>query len=614
MHMKKAPTVFTLILLCIFFLLLSGRSQDVALPENYQTLISMARDTVEDRPEAALELLQAATALFSESQDPVAAADAHFLIGEAYYFLDELDQSILYYQQAAGIDRKYGNELRPGHVTVLGNLGFSYDTKDQKTIALDYYEQALAIARKIGDTAEIAANLANIGQLKTIMGDYAEALDYMEEALAIDRAAGDESIIATDLNTIGRIYDSWGLFDKAVQYLEEAMEIDTRLGNEEKIAIRLNSLGLVYKNWQKYDRALESFQQALEIDARMDNPDKVALRRANLGSTWLAMGRPDQAIPYLEQAIAFYRDRNLPSYLASSLSDLGRAYLLQERYAEAESALLECLALSKAENLNTWKMSSLAALSEVYGASGKHQKSLDAYKSFVAVKDSLFNAESQNRIAEFQVKYDLFKEQQANEILRRDQELSQRRQEILLLIFGLSGFFLLSFLLALLVRLKNQQNRRLVAEQENNLLKIDLEQRNKELTYNAMCIIKNNETVAKMAEALEQAIGKGDNHVQLRNVISNLQHMENDKSWKEFEIHFVQTHRDFYNKLNERFPDLTLNEKKLCAFLRLNMTTKDIASITHQSVHSINVARTRLRKKLGIDGTDENLGNFLAQL
>jgi DNA-binding CsgD family transcriptional regulator len=44
------------------------------------------------------------------------------------------------------------------------------------------------------------------------------------------------------------------------------------------------------------------------------------------------------------------------------------------------------------------------------------------------------------------------------------------------------------------------------------------------------------------------------------------------------------------------------------------MSTKDIASITHQSVHSINVARTRLRKKLGIDQTDESLVNFLQNL
>ena len=97
-------------------------------------------------------------------------------------------------------------------------------------------------------------------------------------------------------------------------------------------------------------------------------------------------------------------------------------------------------------------------------------------------------------------------------------------------------------------------------------------------------------------------------------VLSQIRHLEKDKSWKEFETHFSQVHSDFYQKLHEKFPDITLNERKLCAFLRLNMTTKDIASITHQSVHSINVARTRLRRKMNLANSEENLVSFLMSL
>ncbi len=71
-------------------------------------------------------------------------------------------------------------------------------------------------------------------------------------------------------------------------------------------------------------------------------------------------------------------------------------------------------------------------------------------------------------------------------------------------------------------------------------------------------------------------------------------------------------HTDFYKKLNEQFPNLSANEKKLCAFLKLNMSTKDIGSITYQSVKSISVARSRLRKKLNIESEDVNLANYLA--
>jgi DNA-binding CsgD family transcriptional regulator len=73
-------------------------------------------------------------------------------------------------------------------------------------------------------------------------------------------------------------------------------------------------------------------------------------------------------------------------------------------------------------------------------------------------------------------------------------------------------------------------------------------------------------------------------------------------------------HIEFYEKLQSKFPDLTTNERKLCAFLRLNMTTKEISAITNQSLNSIEMARHRLRKKLNIDNSQVNLTTFLMDL
>jgi CheY-like chemotaxis protein/DNA-binding CsgD family transcriptional regulator len=85
----------------------------------------------------------------------------------------------------------------------------------------------------------------------------------------------------------------------------------------------------------------------------------------------------------------------------------------------------------------------------------------------------------------------------------------------------------------------------------------------------------------------------------------------NKQVWNELEWHFERMNDDFFNKINTRYPTLTANERKLCAYLRLNLSTKDIAAITNQSVRSIEIARTRLRQKLGLKGSDEDLNNFL---
>lgn len=70
---------------------------------------------------------------------------------------------------------------------------------------------------------------------------------------------------------------------------------------------------------------------------------------------------------------------------------------------------------------------------------------------------------------------------------------------------------------------------------------------------------------------------------------------------------------DFYARLLKDFPNLTLNERRLCAFLKMNMTTKDIAEITRQSISGINKARTRLRNKLGITGDGVSIQEFLSK-
>ena len=83
--------------------------------------------------------------------------------------------------------------------------------------------------------------------------------------------------------------------------------------------------------------------------------------------------------------------------------------------------------------------------------------------------------------------------------------------------------------------------------------------------------------------------------------------------WEEFYGYFSQVYSQFYEKLEKEFPNLTLNEKRLCALLKLNMTTKDMAAITNLNVKSIEVARTRLRKTLNLTNSNLTLQEFFSQ-
>jgi len=83
-----------------------------------------------------------------------------------------------------------------------------------------------------------------------------------------------------------------------------------------------------------------------------------------------------------------------------------------------------------------------------------------------------------------------------------------------------------------------------------------------------------------------------------------------DQGWEDFKSRFEQVHHLFFSSLKERFPDLTSNELKLCALLKLNFNLKEAAQIMGVAPESVKTARYRLKKKLGLD-TDESLTDFI---
>lgn len=103
-----------------------------------------------------------------------------------------------------------------------------------------------------------------------------------------------------------------------------------------------------------------------------------------------------------------------------------------------------------------------------------------------------------------------------------------------------------------------------------------------------------------------------ENRKLVNDVIREIEMDSSMDSWKEFELRFQNVHTDFYKNLSRDYPDLTSSELRICAFLKLNMSTKDISAITYQSGSSIKVARWRIRQKFGLD-KEASLVSFLSQ-
>jgi len=145
-------------------------------------------------------------------------------------------------------------------------------------------------------------------------------------------------------------------------------------------------------------------------------------------------------------------------------------------------------------------------------------------------------------------------------------------------------------------------------------LKEEIEYKAREMVSNALKIAQNNKVIYDTIRSLSKLKSQLTTHrKELQIIINKLKLNQKSDTWREFQLRFTEVHADFYTNLTIKFPELTPNEKKLCAFLLLNMTTKNISDITYQSTKSIDVARSRLRKKLNLS-RDKNLHIFLASL
>jgi DNA-binding CsgD family transcriptional regulator len=150
------------------------------------------------------------------------------------------------------------------------------------------------------------------------------------------------------------------------------------------------------------------------------------------------------------------------------------------------------------------------------------------------------------------------------------------------------------------------------AENKKHQLENQIEIKNRELVYQAIQLSAKEEAILSIKDKIKNLnLSKEINSPILNEIQSN--DSMNKNLWKEFELHFSETHPGFYKALMEKYPNLTSNEIKLCAYLKLNLNTKEIAMITQRSAHSIETMRSRIRQKMELP-RDTNFSQILSQL
>ncbi|MFO8000358.1 MAG: triple tyrosine motif-containing protein [Marinilabilia sp.] len=171
---------------------------------------------------------------------------------------------------------------------------------------------------------------------------------------------------------------------------------------------------------------------------------------------------------------------------------------------------------------------------------------------------------------------------------------------------------------------REEQLRREALENEKEMIRIrneklrnDMKHKEKELANSTMHIIHKNDVLTKIKEELQKTRKMGDGQVLERKIMSLIrkidQDIDNEAHWEIFETHLEQVHEDFLKRLNEFHSDLSAREMRLAAYLRMNMSSKEIASLMNITPRAVENNRYKLRKKLGLEQGD-NLVDYIMKI
>mgnify|MGYP000863688958 FL=1 len=537
----------------------------------------------------------------------------------------------------------------------------SFAQNHQRLDSLNYlYETAANDSLKVWHLVSISREYAN--------NNIPLSLEYAQKAVEWAKKTDNKNVIAYSIYNLAVSYFIQGLLEYSIKCFYEYLEIQKEAGDEKGMAYAWANLGGVLLQLEQFKEAEENLGKSLEIFEKLaarQNADKVVAELVsiynNLGIALKSLNQPDKAIDYYLRGISLAK--HIPGQeanLANLYNNLGELYLNKGNTPGAFENLEKALQIRLKIDDKFGLINSYRMMATYFDRQNDKKRALDLlYKGYYLAKkigslsqqatfmDRLFKHYYEEKMADSALKFkilftdteevlnaevskkeiamlELTSQMKENEKIRL---LEQKRKEGRYLIIGLVLMLLMS-MLAFLYFLSQSRLRSLRLEKENialvsknleleksNLVQ-ELEVKNKELTTNVMYQIQKNELIREIGQKLNNlsySISKSDQKF-IIDIIKDLEKTQDSNIWSEFELRFQQVHNDFYNRLNELNPDLSPNDRRLCAFLRLNMTTKEICSITGQSIRSIEVARTRLRKKLDLTNSETGLIEYLSKL
>ena len=480
--------------------------------------------------------------------------------------------------------------------------------------ALEYVDTATALNSNL-KIPELEAYIGYINALKYLMlNNKKEAINEATRVLSIYEQIRDSTGMSSLYKFTGLLYlqsGGPGDLEKSRLYYAKALEILQRQGDFLRVGSIYANISEIFLKSRQFDSANRYIEKAIWYDKLNNNFIWLAADYMGMGEIKSGCGQYDSADYYFLLAGKYFTHPN-----DKALYYIARGNIAKQRkqYSLAREFFNQGYQLARENKNYNAQLKAADAIIANAELTGDDKTAYTYMKEYSRLKDTLSAAENMPAISLLEIQRAHHLKTKQMQVEQEKIAIASQRKSLYLLFLGI---FLFMTILVFLVVIYYLRLRQRAISLEKTVLDNTIELKNKEMTMTLMSMLKKNEMLAGIRQKLLDIRNEeihDDARESLHRIAQEIEEISDTEIWEEFELRFKQVHSDFYKNLIVKYPDLTAGDMRLCALLRLNLSTKEIAQLTGQGANAIEVGRSRLRKKLGITNPDTNLVAFLSRI
>ncbi|HEY1039191.1 MAG TPA: hypothetical protein VGF30_07285 [Bacteroidia bacterium] len=522
-----------------------------------------------------------------------------------------------------------------GSAKPLLDKGWAALVKDNDVEALKYFELAFEKASDENNREEKALALFNIG-ICYYSVSYTKGLEYASKSMAeyklLEPKDPKKALEGRSrcLQLISTIKSRQGKFEEAISLSKQAMGgFPLEKDSTGTLALIYNSLGVAYNKLAKPDSSEYYHRLALKENELTKNLVYLPGSLIYVAEIELGKGNKEKSRDLYSKALAISDSTGNRQGQSSSLLGIGKWHLrFGKDVLKAESFYQEAKQIASGLSDKSFYIKCLQQFIELKKQTGDFSKALQYEEELGSLKDSLNTWEKQRAVQSLEVQFNVAEKDRLLKLAQKEKDVTRLSNYLL---WG-AILFVIIISLGVIIFLKriNARDKILLKTKEEQLLtkealveaikeqqrikeqqlKNEIEFKESQLSAMTLQMFQKNELMQELKEQLEKN-KEAANDASLNKIINK--GFNHDKEWQDFNKHFESINKNFYAHLKQAYPDISPNDLRLCALIKLNLSIKEMAGILNISPDSVKTARYRLRKKLQLN-TEDNLTEFILSL